>query len=41
MKFRGMVGLLTLVVFLALAGGGLAQEQGVSLGRPPVAPINL
>jgi len=28
MKFRGMVGLLTLVVFLALAGGGLAQEKG-------------
>ena len=27
MKFRGMVGLLTLVVFLALAGGGLAQEK--------------
>ena len=28
MKFRRMVGLLTLVVFLALAGGGLAQEKG-------------
>ncbi len=28
MKFRGMLGLLTLVVFLALAGGGLAQQKG-------------
>ncbi|MGD0217400.1 MAG: hypothetical protein ABSC45_07810 [Desulfobaccales bacterium] len=27
MKFRGMVALLTLLVFLALAGGGLAQEK--------------
>lgn len=27
MKFRGMVGLLALVVFLALAGGGLAQQK--------------
>lgn len=28
MKFRGIVGLLALVVFLALAGGGLAQQKG-------------
>ena len=27
MKIRGMVGLLTMVVFLALASGGLAQQQ--------------
>jgi hypothetical protein len=27
MKFRGMVGLLTLMVSLALAGGGLAQQK--------------
>jgi hypothetical protein len=27
MKFRGMVGLLTVVVFLALAGAGLAQHK--------------
>ena len=27
MKFRGIVGLLALVVFLALAGGGLAQQK--------------
>ncbi len=27
MKFRGMVGLLTLVLLLGLAGSGLAQEK--------------
>ncbi len=27
MKFRGMVGLLAMVVFLALAGGGFAQQS--------------
>jgi hypothetical protein len=28
MKFRGIVGLFTVVVFLALAGGSLAQQKG-------------